>query len=128
MPLGSAIGFLLPFARISSSPLENKADTSSRRTSLQRANFLYAIVFSGVLTLCLLPQLRKPLAARKGRSVCPEFRKLAEGVKSLATNGNFMILAISFALIQMVVCVTHYNLAAILFPFDYFAVLFLLDE
>lgn len=58
----------------------------------------------------------------------PPVIMIFKGMKSLATNGNFMLLAVSFALIQMVIYVTNYNLAAILFPFNYSAVSSILNK
>jgi len=92
-------------------------------------------MFSSILIVCLLFLLRKSTARRKywlikenrRRAAFPPFNKFLMGMKSLATNGSFMILAISFALIQMVICVTYYNLGAVLFPFNYCPVIYFIN-
>jgi hypothetical protein len=65
VPAGMALGLLLPFLTMDSSAPLTAEMIEDRKSQLSNASLIWAIVFTILLILCVVPHVKKPTAGIK---------------------------------------------------------------
>lgn len=116
VPLGMGVGYALPYIYIQNYIRENQ-DIKKRTDELKKASLFWAIFIGVVYFLLTIPHFKSPPGARSKFGLLPKLSEIFKGIKSLLSNGNFMLLTIVFVLLQLVSAVINCNLAAIIYPY-----------